>query len=532
MSDMYGILAGIAFVILAGGNVVLMLEASRPARSVTTGRRLLAVHRASGYLFVILFCIMVYSMSQRLIGVGITGDLPTYLVVHIVLVLVLVPLLLLKIFIARRYKQSRSLLKAFGVTIFLVSFLLVAIPAFSELLRLAKPGSLGSMIATGLVVAVCLLQCALAFKKRKQSRVTVEKSNVVAETTAPITALTDDGNERGPIALLLTQTEQQTHDTRTLRFQILNEKRLCLKPGQFLTFQWAVDGQRVSRSYTISSSPARENYVEITSKRMENGCVSAFLNEQAKPGLAVEASGPYGQFYFDEGLHKSIVLIAAGSGITPMISMLSYINDLKLPNPVTLLYFVRTHEDIIFQDELTRLGRSLPSFKYEVCLSRPDAAWKGHKGRLTEEFVFQQVPDLDSPTFFLCGPKGFMDNAHKILSTLGISKARILQESFGESRRSAESNPRESSLTEPLVFIHSKKVCHASPGITLLELAEKNGVQIPYGCRQGLCGTCSTRVLSGVVQMDVEDGLTGEQKNAGYVLPCVSRIKGTVVVAA
>ena len=80
-------------------------------------------------------------------------------------------------------------------------------------------------------------------------------------------------------------------------------------------------------------SPVHENYVGS----MENGCVSAFLNEQAKPGLAVEASGQYGEFYFDETLHKSIVLIAAGSGITPMISMLSNIDDLKLANPVTLL---------------------------------------------------------------------------------------------------------------------------------------------------------------------------------------------------
>ena len=182
------------------------------------------------------------------------------------------------------------------------------------------------------------------------------------------------------MTLLLVQTEQQTHDTRTLRFQLPREKRFCAKPGQFLTFQWTIDGQRVPRSYTISSSPVHENYVEITPKRMENGCVSVFLNEQAKPGLVVEASGPYGQFYFDETLHKSIVLIAAGSGITPMISMLSYIDDLKLANPVSLLYCVRTRADIIFQDELVRLGRSLPHFTYEVCLSRPDPNWKGHSG--------------------------------------------------------------------------------------------------------------------------------------------------------
>src|SRR6202795_3598111 len=109
-----------------------------------------------------------------------------------------------------------------------------------------------------------------------------------------------------------------------------------------------MDGQRVLRSYTVSSSPVHENYVEITPKRLENGCVSVFLNEGAKPGLTVEATGPYGRFYFDETFHKSIVLIAAGSGITPMISMLCYIDDLKLATRVTLLYSVRTRADIIF----------------------------------------------------------------------------------------------------------------------------------------------------------------------------------------
>jgi ferredoxin-NADP reductase len=332
--------------------------------------------------------------------------------------------------------------------------------------------------------------------------------------------------------LLLAQIEQQTHDTRTLRFQVPQERRLAAKPGQFLTFQWTIDGQRVTRSYTISSSPTHANYVEITPKRIENGCVSVFLNERAKPGLRVEASGPYGRFYFDETLHKSIVLVAAGSGITPMISMLRYIDDLKLSTPVTLLYCVRTAADIIFQNEFARLGSSLTNFNYEVCLSRPDPTWKGPSGRLTREFVSQHVIDLDSPTFFLCGPKGFMDNARQVLSRLGVSQDRILQESFGESKPFTESRPPEACAVETVVFLHSEKVCQASSGSTLLDLAEKNGVQIPYGCRQGQCGTCATRVLSGTVRMDVEDGLTSEQKNAGYVLPCVSRAERTVVLAA
>jgi len=531
MLNISAIVAGIAFVTLAATNVVVMLEASQPSRNGTTRTRLIALHKAGGYLFVILLCIMAYSMSQRLAGLGITGHLPTHLVLHIVLVLVLVPLLFLKILIARRYKHSHSSLKALGIAIFVISFALVCIPTLSEILRSANPGSFGLRLATGVLVAVCLVQCASVFRKRKQPHASVESSRI-AEIPARGARSNHHESSKSPMHLLLSQTEQQTHDTKTLRFQVLDERLLRARPGQFLTFQWRIEGQRITRSYTISSSPVHENHVEITPKRMENGCVSIFLNERAMPGLAVDASGPYGRFYFDETLHKSIVLIAAGSGITPMISMLRYINDLELATPVTLLYCVRTGADIIFENELVRLSRSLPNFKYEVFLSRPDPTWKGRSGRLTEGFVSEKVTDLASHTFFLCGPKGFMDNARQILSTLGVNQDRILQESFGEGKPSTESRPLEAGTVETVVFLHSEKICRVSSGSTLLDLAERNGVQIPFGCRQGQCGTCATRVLSGTVRMDVEGGLTAEQENAGYVLPCVSRAEGTVVLSA
>ena len=123
-----------------------------------------------------------------------------------------------------------------------------------------------------------------------------------------------------------------------------------------------------------------------------------------------------------------------------------------------------------------------------------------------------------------------MSNARRILSTLGVNQDRILQESFGASKPFPESRPL--GTVETVVFLRSEKVCQISPGSTLLDVAERNGVQIPFGCRQGQCGTCATRVLSGTVQMDVEAGLTAEQKNAGYALPCVGRAEGTVVLSA
>ena len=531
MSEILAIVAGITFVTLAAVNMIAMLEASQPSRNGRTRTLLITVHRVGGYLFVILFCIMVYSMSQRLAGSGITSHLPIYLVLHVVLVLVLVPLLLLKILVARRYKQGHSLLKALGIAIFVISFVLVSIPTFSELLHSASPGSLRLKLVVGLVVAGCLVQCVLVFKKRKQPRASME-SLLIPEISPRVTPLINQENPKSPMRFRLVQTEQQTHDTKTLRFQILDERSLYAKPGQFLTFQWTVEGKRVLRSYTISSSPIHDEYIEITPKRMENGCVSVFLNGQAKPGLTVDASGPYGRFYFDETLHRSIVLIAAGSGITPMISMLRYVDDLKLTTQVRLLYCVRTATDIIFQTELAKLAASLPNFKYEVCLSRPDPTWNGQSGRLSGEFVSRHLIDLDTPTFFLCGPEGFMNNARQILARLGVSQDRILQESFGESKGSAEPHVWEARPVETVAFMRSEKFCKGSAGNTLLEVAEANGVQIPYGCRQGLCGTCATRVLSGTVRMDTEDGLTAEQKNAGYVLPCVGRAEGAVVVAA
>jgi ferredoxin-NADP reductase len=285
-------------------------------------------------------------------------------------VFTLIPVLLLKILIARRYKQSHSSLKVLGILIFVLSFVLVSITVLSELLRSVNPGSLGLRLAIGLVVAVCLVQGALVFRSNKRPT-SLAQSTHIPDTPVPATPITNREHANGPMNLLLTQIEQQTRDTKTLRFQLPKERHLSAKPGQFLTFQWTIDGQRVARSYTISSSPTQAKYVEITPKRMANGCVSVFLNERAKPGLSVEASGPYGRFYFDEALHKSIFLIAAGSGITPMISMLRYIDDLKIAVPVRLLYCVRCSDNIIFQNELGRLSRSLPDFTYDVCLSRP-----------------------------------------------------------------------------------------------------------------------------------------------------------------
>src|SRR5262249_13123706 len=131
-----------------------------------------------------------------------------------------------------------------------------------------------------------------------------------------------------PLLLQLVAVHQQTHDAKTLRFRVCGERKPEALPGQFLTFSLLFDGKKETRCYSICSSPARSGYLEITTKRVSDGCVSVFLNDRASVGMTVEATGPSGQFYFKPAGDQRIVLLAAGSGVTPMMAMLSYIDDL------------------------------------------------------------------------------------------------------------------------------------------------------------------------------------------------------------
>jgi ferredoxin-NADP reductase len=204
----------------------------------------------------------------------------------------------------------------------------------------------------------------------------------------------------GTVILKLVRITRQTPDAKTLRFTLAENRHLAARPGQFLTFSFLFDGKKVVRSYSICSSPAAAGYVEIPPKRMEKGCASIYLNDRAEVGMTVEASGPYGQFCFDEAKHKRVVLIAGGSGITPMMAMLRHIDDYCLPTSVTLLYSVRTNDDIIFRSELEVLRARLNNFQYHILFSQPPAEWDGPKGRLNREFVESTVKEPAS-NFFL-----------------------------------------------------------------------------------------------------------------------------------
>ena len=335
-----------------------------------------------------------------------------------------------------------------------------------------------------------------------------------------------------PFFLQLVQITQQTPDSKTLRFAVNGPRRLDALPGQFLTFSFLFDGKKETRCYSICSSPARSGYVEITPKRLNNGCVSMFLNDRAPIGMTVEAAGPFGHFCLNPAdRDKRLVLVAAGSGITPMMAILRYIDDLCLETPATLLYCVRTRRDIMFHEELDQLQTRLKNFRYHVLLSQPDQEWSRARGHISSEFICNAVSEIDGQVFFLCGPPLFMRAAQSILTDLGVAPERIRQETFG-STELKPAGARDGEAGFAVEFARSGRTGAIREGQTLLQVAAENGVDIPSACRQGQCGTCKTRLLNGHVRMTAEYGLDSESRARGFVLTCVGHAEGDVTLDA
>jgi ferredoxin-NADP reductase/mono/diheme cytochrome c family protein len=380
-------------------------------------------------------------------------------------------------------------------------------------------------LRTTAFISFVLLAVFALIVRRPGSRSSTPAQSKASPATIPAVPAT----KASPLILQLVQITQQTPDARTLRFAVQGERPLNALPGQFLTFSFLFDGRKETRCYSICSSPARSGYVEITPKRVPNGCVSVFLNDQASVGMTVEASGPSGQFCLENSKGQEIVLLAAGSGITPMMAMLRYIDDLCLDTPVTLWYCVRTRLDIIFSQELEELRGRLKNFRYHVMLSNPDPEWQGPSGHIHRDFITSATPDWRGRKFFLCGPPPFMDLCRTILLDLGVAPEKILQETFGSPAprlKLPESAAEGAAFT--VEFTKSRATVSVSGGQTLLEAANENGVPIPSACRQGQCGTCKTRLLEGDVNMTAEQGLDPESRSRGFVLTCVGYPRGNV----
>lgn len=227
---------------------------------------------------------------------------------------------------------------------------------------------------------------------------------------------------------------QETHDTKTYNFVAEPQVLFHFKAGQFVTIEIDLKGQTLRRSYTISSSPSRPYLLSITVKKVPMGWMSNWLFENMTEGMECTISGPVGKFTCADHMAPKMLFLAAGSGITPCMSMLRWLADTPTTTDIVFINSVRTPADIIFHQELlylgTRLGARLRLAILPGALS-PGLPWHGPVGPLNSDLLRGYAPDYLKREVFTCGPPGFMDFARSLLQKMDFPLRHYHQESFG-----------------------------------------------------------------------------------------------------
>lgn len=338
--------------------------------------------------------------------------------------------------------------------------------------------------------------------------------------------------------LRVVHTFQETPTVKTFRMMDLQSGELPFRyqPGQFLTVTAAPDGTPLKRSYTIASTPTQREFCEITLKREDRGAVSRFLHDRINEGDTLQVTAPSGKFTFTGVEASSVVLIAGGVGITPMMSVVRYLTARSWPGDIYLFYAVRDRAEVIYREELEYIQRRHANFHLTIVAEHAESAeWPYATGRITPELLTSSVAELPSRRVHLCGPPAMMDALKALLPGLGVPAAQIRTEVFaGKEPRSIALNtlPAADTKVAVVTFASSRRTAMMPPTKTVLEAAEDVGVDIEYSCRIGTCGVCRTKLLSGTVTMDVEDGLEPGDKANNVILACQAKATGDITIDA
>ncbi|SHK57520.1 ferredoxin reductase [Thermocrinis minervae] len=241
--------------------------------------------------------------------------------------------------------------------------------------------------------------------------------------------------EKKPVVEFRAKIKQiitETPTTKTLVFD-LQGIDFDFYPGQYVMLQvpYPPTGEILRRAYSIANSPLKKGVLELTVKRTPNGKASVILTEHTKVGDEFTIKGPYGKFYWVPQMGTSLVLIGAGSGIVPLMSILRHIALAGLHHVKATLLYSNTHfEEIIYRQELEDLDK-LPNIKVVHTLTRSwPEDWKGYTGRINTQMILNEVEDIPANLYYLCGPPQFVDDMERILLELSVDKSQIKKEKY------------------------------------------------------------------------------------------------------
>lgn len=290
-------------------------------------------------------------------------------------------------------------------------------------------------------------------------------------------------------------------------------------PGQYVNLDLEIKGQKARRSYSICSAP--NEAFRIAAKTIEHGLVSNYLYHDLEEGDELLVSTPEGRFKVPDGA-KNIVAIAAGSGITPILSI---VKAFSASGSIKLLYASRKEDQILFRQEIDALGTDVTYF-----LSQEDKPGFRH-GRIDNDSLSSLIKEdlnlLKADAFLICGPEEMIVAAKEILSMFGVANDKIIFELFTtptkmDSEKKSEESAFHGSCKLTLILEGEEESCTINGTTTILDAALSEGMDAPYSCRGGVCSSCKGKVLEGKVSMRLNYVLTDKEISEGYVLTCQS----------
>jgi ferredoxin-NADP reductase len=312
---------------------------------------------------------------------------------------------------------------------------------------------------------------------------------------------------------------RETEDSATLVIKPGWGFSFDYQPGQYMGIGLLVDGRWRWRSYSLTSSPAETfgsasaRTVTITVKAMPEGFLSSHLVAGVEPGTIVRLAAPRGNFVLPDPAPPSILFLTAGSGITPVMSMLRTLARRDQITDITHLHSAPTESDVMFGAELTALAADQPGYRLQVRETRT-------QGRLDLGLLDQEVPDWRERQTWACGPEGLLTRAERVWSSAGISDRLHLE-------RFAVSKAAPAGAGGTVTFARSGHAVAADAATSLMDAGEGAGVQMPFGCRMGICQSCVVSLVEG----HVRDLRTGQEHDPGTrVQTCVSAASGDCVI--
>lgn len=331
--------------------------------------------------------------------------------------------------------------------------------------------------------------------------------------------------------LVCAEVHDVTHDVRSFVLRPAEPAAYRFRAGQYLTTTVQVDGQAVSRCYTIASSPLVPDELTITVKRVPGGPVSNWLHDHLRPGDPVAVTGPLGRFSTAHHPAERYLFLSAGSGITPAMSMLRTIHREAEPVDVVFVHSARTPADIVFRDELRDIEAQHPGVRVAVVCEgdAPGERWTGRRGRLDLTTLLDLAPDLVEREVFTCGPAPYMDAVRGLLSAAGADPGRCHEESFDLGLAAATVTPSCAPVPGPAAgpsytveLRRSGRTLECDEGTTVLAAVAQAGITLPSSCQEGVCGTCKTTLLAGRVEMSHAGGIRPREIAQDRILLCCS----------